>query len=245
MLDVSLAAAFVAGMISFFSPCVLPLVPAYLSMVTGVSVDELQDSPKNQRLTILRGTGLFFLGFTVVFIMLGATASAAGSFLLQNKRVFELVSGIIVIVFGIFLIGLIRPGFMEADKRFQVSTSLGGWGAPVLGGAFAFGWTPCIGPILGTVLTLAATQGSIGRGVLLLFFYSLGLGVPFLVTGLALGEMTRLFGWVKRNFRLINAIAGTILIVFGILLITNNVTTVSAWITEWMDRLGLGFLTTI
>lgn len=247
MTDVSVFAAFFAGIISFFSPCVLPLVPAYLSMVTGLSVDELREreSAKLQRLKVLRGTGLFFLGFTLVFVMLGAGASAVGSFLLDNRRIFELISGVLVIAFGIFLMGVIRPSVLERDHRLQVSSALGGWGAPVMGGAFAFGWTPCIGPILGGVLTLAATQGSVGRGVFLLFVYSLGLGVPFLISGLALTEMSRVFGFVKRHFRTINIVAGSILVVFGVLLVTNQVTRVSNWIINVMDSLGLDGLTAI
>ncbi len=247
MLDVSIIAAFAAGMISFFSPCVLPLVPAYLSIVTGVSVDEIRggDGVKTQRLRVMKGTALFFVGFTLVFVMLGAGASAVGSFLLDNRRIFELVSGLIVIAFGVFLIGVIRPAALEGDHRFAVSDTLGGWAAPVMGGAFAFGWTPCIGPILGAVLTLAATQGSVGRGAMLLLVYSMGLGIPFLISGLALSEMSRLFGWVKRHFRVINIVSGSILVAFGILLITNNVTRISSWMINVMNDLGLDFLTAI
>lgn len=246
-MDVSLLAAFGAGMISFLSPCVLPLVPAYLSIVTGVSVAELQEreTAREQRLKVMRGVGLFMAGFTVVFVLLGASAATVGKFLVRNQRVFEMVFGVVIIVFGVFLAGVIRPMWLERERRFRIGDSLGGWGAPVMGMAFAFGWTPCIGPILGGVLTLAAATGSVGRGIVLLVAYAAGLGVPFLVSGLALSEMSRVFGWFKRNSRLINGVAGGIMIVFGLLMVTGKVTWLSQQIISVMSWLGLDRLTSI
>ncbi len=235
--------AFAGGMLSFLSPCVLPLVPAYLSIVAGVSVEEVQSGTK--RLAVVRGTALFMSGFTIVFVALGATASAVGAFLLSHRRPFEVASGVLVIVFGVFLAGAVRPSWLEQERRFHLDRSLGTWGAPLLGGAFAFGWTPCIGPILGTVLTLAAREASVAQGVLLLFGYSLGLGIPFLLSGLALSELSGLFGWVKRHFRALNLAAGAILVVFGVLLLTNQVTRISGWIQTFFEWIGLDRLTNI
>jgi len=245
--DVSLLAAFGAGMISFLSPCVLPLVPAYLSIVTGVSVAELQEreTAREQRLKVLRGVALFMAGFTAVFVLLGASAATVGKFLVRNQRVFEIAFGVVIIVFGVFLAGILRPMWLERERRFRVGDSLGGWGAPVMGMAFAFGWTPCIGPILGGVLTLAAATASVGRGIALLVAYAAGLGVPFLLSGLALSELSRVFGWFKRHARLINAIAGTIMVVFGLLMVFGKVTWLSQQIIGFMTWLGLDRLTAI
>lgn len=237
--DPSVIAVFFAGMVSFFSPCVLPLVPAYLSMVAGVSVSDIEEGTREARLKVLRGTGLFVAGFTTVFMLLGVGASAIGSFLVSHKSFFNLVSGIVIIAFGIMLMGLVRPRFLEQERRFRAGTALGTWGAPVMGAAFAFGWTPCIGPILGAVLTFAATQGTVAKGALLLLVYSLGLGIPFVATGLLLSEMSGVFGWVKRHFRAINITAGAILVVFGILMLTNNVTRISNWMLERMNDIGI------
>lgn len=245
--DVSLLAAFGAGMISFLSPCVLPLVPAYLSIVTGVSVAELQEreTAREQRLKVMRGVGLFMVGFTVVFVLLGASAATVGKFLVRHQRPFEIVFGVVIIVFGVFLAGVVRPMWLERERRFRVGDSLGGWGAPVMGMAFAFGWTPCIGPILGGVLTVAAASASVGRGIALLVAYAIGLGVPFLLAGLALSEMSRVFGWFKRHSRIINAVAGAIMIVFGLLMVFGKVTWLSQQIIGVMDWLGLEGLTAI
>lgn len=237
--DPSVIAVFFAGLVSFFSPCVLPLVPAYLSMVTGVSVTDIQEGTKGTRLRVMRGTLLFLGGFTLVFMLLGVGASAIGAFLRENRNLMNWISGLVIIAFGILLIGFIRPGFIEQERRFRVDKALGGWGAPVMGAAFAFGWTPCVGPILGAVLTYAATEGTVAKGAWLLFVYSLGLGIPFLVTGLLMSEMSGVFGWVKRHFRAINVTAGTILVIFGLLMITNNVTRISNWLLDRMEQIGI------
>lgn len=228
----SVIAALFAGVLSFFTPCVLPLVPAYLSMVTGMSVLELQEGASGARLKVLRGTGLFFAGFTFVFVLLGTAASAVGSFLLANQRYFNIAAGIVVVLFGLLIIGFVRPHFLEQERRFRVTDTLDGWGAPILGAAFAFGWTPCIGPILGAVLAIASTQGTAFRGAFLLFVYSLGLGIPFLVSGLALSETTRLFDWAKRHFRAINITAGLIMVTFGLLMAFNQMSRISYWLIE-------------
>jgi len=271
MADATIITAFGAGALSFFSPCVLPLVPAYLSMVSGVSVEEIRAGSTQlagagagaesedvivgeklpfwrlspTRFRVLRGTALFMFGFTVVFVFLGATSSAVGRFLLDNRTLLQTISGVFVIIFGVFLAGFLRPTVLEQERRFRFSGESGNWGAPLLGVAFAFGWTPCIGPVLGSVLTLASTSGEVGRGMTLLLSYSLGLGIPFLLSGLALSEMSGLFGFVKRHFRVINLMAGTTMVIFGFLLVFDRITWVSGQVTRFLDQIGLESLTSI
>lgn len=237
--------AFSAGMLSFFSPCVLPMVPGYLSLMSGVGVTEVAAGTVTETRTMLRSTLLFVAGFTVVFTALGATASAVGSALSDNQVALNRVAGVVVIVMGLFIAGMVSPRLLQQERRFHVSPSkLGSFAAPVMGMAFAFGWTPCIGSVLAPILTYAAAEGTVQRGVVLLVFYSLGLGVPFVLSGLALGRLTGAFDWVKRHFRVINLVSGLLLASFGVLLLTNRVGRVSGWILDAMDRLGLDFLTT-
>lgn len=236
---VGILAAFLGGLVSFFSPCVLPLVPAYLSMVTGVSVDELKAPEREQRVVVLRGILLFCAGFSIVFILLGGGTALLGSVLVRNRPIFEKVAGVLVILMGLFLIGVLRPKSLERERRFRVAGVMSGWGAPVMGIAFAFGWTPCIGPVLGAILTLAANEGDVAAGMGLLAVYSLGLAVPFVLSGLALSEMTRVFGWVKRNFRAINITAGSIMVVFGVMIFTGTLTRLSLWLFEAFDSVGI------
>ena len=239
--------AFSAGMLSFFSPCVLPMVPGYLSLMSGVSVTDVAAGTvtATRTRTLVRSTLLFVAGFTVVFTALGATASAVGSALVEHQVGLNRLAGAVIIVMGLFLAGMVSPRLLERERRFHVSPSkLGPFAAPVMGMAFAFGWTPCIGSVLAPILTLAAADGTVGRGVVLLVFYSLGLGVPFVVSGVALGRLTGTFAWVKRHFRVINVVSGLLLAGFGVLLLTNRVGRVSGWILDTMDRLGLDFLTT-
>jgi cytochrome c-type biogenesis protein len=287
-----LLVAFGAGMLSFLSPCVLPLVPAYLSMVSGLSAAELsalQEAPRparapepvavgvpvgpagaagpapdpapgpvevgiapsdlrRERSRLLRGILAFIAGFTVVFTILGASASALGRLFLTHQRTLETVSGILIVVFGALLVamaaGLPLPLAVSGEKRFAVRPSLlGAWAPPVMGMAFAFAWTPCIGPVLASVLALAAgTGGSATGGIALLLAYSLGLGVPFLLSGLALGRMTDMLARVRGRLRWVDLVGGTILVVFGILLLTGHVDVISAHISRWLDDLHLGRL---
>ncbi len=233
--------AFGAGMLSFLSPCVLPLVPGYLSLMSGLSAAELE----TQRARLLRATLLFVAGFTVVFIALGASASAVGQTLQDHQRGLNLAAGVVVIVMGVVLAGVVSPAVLMRERRFHVSPSaLGVFAPPVMGMAFAFGWTPCIGLVLGPILTLAAAEGTVVRGVVLLVAYSLGLGVPFVISGLALGRLASAFGWVKRRSRLINAVAGALLVGFGLLLVTDNVSWLSRHIADLLRAVGLDRLST-
>jgi cytochrome c-type biogenesis protein len=233
--------AFGAGMLSFLSPCVLPLVPGYLSLMSGLSAGELA----TERARVLRATLLFVAGFTVVFVALGATASALGEALQDHQRGLNQAAGVVVIIMGIVLAGVASPAVLMRERRFHVSpSSLGVFAPPVMGMAFAFGWTPCIGLVLGPILTLAASEGTVVRGVVLLVAYSFGLGVPFVLSGLALARLTAAFGWVKRHFRVINAVAGALLVAFGVLLVTDNVSWLSRHIADWLRAIGLDRLST-
>jgi cytochrome c-type biogenesis protein len=237
----NIVVAFGAGMLSFLSPCVLPLVPGYLSLMSGLSAAELD----TERARLLRSTLLFVAGFTVVFVALGATASAVGQTLQDHQRGLNQVAGVVIIVMGIVLAGAVSPAVLMRERRFHVSPSaLGVYAPPVMGMAFAFGWTPCIGLVLGPILTLAAADGTVWHGVVLLVFYSLGLGVPFVVSGLALARLTGAFGWVKRHFRVINAIAGALLVAFGLLLLTGNVSWLSRHVADLLRAIGLDRLST-
>ena len=297
-----LLVAFGAGMLSFLSPCVLPLVPAYLSMVSGLSAAELSAlsapvapalSPSSERAAVavsvtgaggvvgsatgpadlpdetasgpggptqvdlrkerhrlLRGILAFIAGFTVVFTILGASASAIGHLFLTHQQSLEWVSGLLIVLFGAVLVamaaGWTLPAALSGERRFVVRPSLlGAWAPPIMGMAFAFAWTPCIGPVLGSVLALAAgTGGSATGGVALLLAYSLGLGVPFLLTGLAFGRMTDALARVRSRLRLVDLIGGAVLIAFGLLLLTGNVHVVSSTISNWLHDLHLDRLAT-
>jgi cytochrome c-type biogenesis protein len=255
--------AFGAGTLSFLSPCVLPLVPGYLSMVTGLSAVELAaaphaSSPAVAMRPVLRGIGLFVAGFTVVFVALGAAASGLGQFLHAHLQGLTHLSGVVVILLGlVLLLGTVpapvwvRVGTgplavltrVSGERRFDVRPStLGTWAAPVMGMAFAFAWTPCIGPVLSVVLGLAASNGSLPGGVLLLFAYSLGLAVPFVATGLAFGRLTTVFARAHRGLWVIEVAAGAILVAFGIVLLTVHMQWISVQLQSLLKDIGLGRL---
>jgi len=239
-----LALAFGAGMLSFLSPCVLPLVPGYVSMVSGLSATELQAGERRDLVPVLRGVLGFVAGFTVVFTALGAAASGLGRLLLTHQRTLDIAAGAVVVVLGLWLAGLGTPRLVQRDRRFHPRPSrLGAWAPPVMGMAFAFGWTPCVGPVLGGVLGLAATRATLGSGLVLLVAYSLGLGVPFLATGLAFGRLTAVFARVRPRLRLVNAVAGAALVAFGVLLVTDQLHLVSSAVASVLRDLGLGRLT--
>ena len=218
-----LLVAFGAGMLSFLSPCVLPLVPGYVSMVSGLSAAEIEAGAARDVGALLRGVVGFVAGFTLVFTALGAAASGLGHLLLGHERTLDVAAGALVVVFGVWMAGIATPTRFLRERRFHPRPSrLGAWAPPVLGMAFAFGWTPCVGPVLGGVLGLAATRATLGSGVALLVAYSLGLGVPFLATGLALGRLTSLFARVRRRLFVVNLVSGVALVAFGVLLLTDN-----------------------
>jgi len=239
-----LLVAFGAGMLSFLSPCVLPLVPAYVSMVSGLSAAEIEAGERRNLVPLLRGVLGFIAGFTVVFTALGATASGLGRLLLDHQRGFVIAAGVVVIVLGALLTGIVSPRFLARERRFHPRPSrLGVWAPPVMGMAFAFGWTPCIGPVLGGVLGLAAKGPTLTSGLVLLVAYSLGLGVPFLAAGLAFGHLTEVMARVRPRLKLINAVAGVLLVAFGVVLVTGNLHWLSSVASDALRAVGLGRLT--
>ena len=242
--------AFGGGIISFLSPCVLPLVPAYLSVVTGIDVVEFRGGTVTLARTVrtLRTTLLFILGFSVVFILLGLAATSIGRALFSDRVLFTRVSGVILIAMGGFLLAsqYVRSPTLLGEKRFHPRlSSLGPYAAPLAGMAFAFGWTPCIGPILSSVLSVAAVQGQAVRGGLLLAAYSLGLGVPFLIAGLGFTKLESTFGWVKRHFRIITLLSSLALMFFGALLALDRFIVLTQQLSNFMDYAGLGRLVTL
>ncbi len=238
--NIGLLTAFLAGLISFISPCVLPLVPGYVSFIAGRSLDELDAPSHFTRLTLFTQSTSFVLGFSTVFITLGASATALGRLLLAYKQEANLIGGIIVVVFGLFMTGLINPRWLHLDLRFVHRIERrGGLVAPyVLGLAFAFGWTPCIGPILGAILTVSASTASIQGGIALLAVYSLGLGIPFLLTAVFLERFLAHQPRLRRWSRPLHLIAGVALILVGITIATGQITKVSYWLLELFPSLG-------
>lgn len=242
--------AFGGGILSFLSPCVLPLVPAYLSVVTGVDVSEFRTKGIGAIGTarVLRTTLLFIVGFSSVFIVLGLAATGIGKVLYSDRVLLTRASGIVLIIMGLFLLGsqYLRLPRLYSERRFQPKfAALGPYAAPVAGMAFAFGWTPCIGPILSSVLSIAASQGKAGQGALLLGAYSLGLGIPFLATGLGFAKLEESFGWVKRHFNALTMISSLALIFFGVLLVLNRFVILTQQLSDLMTLLHLGRLITL
>jgi len=232
--NVNVLAAFLFGAFSFLSPCVLPLLPGYLSMMSGYSAADLSGGSVSTA-RMLRVTVLFVIGFTAVFIALGATATTLGKSLLRNNSTITVISGWLVIAMGLFLAvsaiwnpRLLRP-FMR-ERRADVRPSrLGAFAPPVMGVAFGFAWTPCIGPTLGAILTVAATQSTVKQGMFLLFVYSLGLGIPFVLAGIGITKVYGAFGRVKRHFLQISVASGVLLAGFGVLMVTGHLTDLNQW----------------
>ncbi len=238
--------AFGAGIASFVSPCVLPLVPSYLSMMSGVGVRNGPDGPGAgadgaDRARLLWSTLLFVAGFSLVFAVLEATASALSHPLQAHKLVLSDVAGALIVAMGV-LIAFQLP-WLQREHRFAVRPSrLGPWAAPVMGMTFAFGWTPCITPVLAAVLGLASSGGTLARGEEMLVAYSFGLGVPFVLTGLAFGRLSGALGFARRHSRAVSLVSGALLAALGVLIITGEVGVVSSWTNSLLDHIGLGAL---
>jgi cytochrome c-type biogenesis protein len=232
---VGYAAAFAGGLVSFLSPCVLPVVPPYLSLITGVDVQQLRDGGRLHATRIARQTALFAAGFSAVFIALGLSATAAGRTLAAHQALITRIAGLTVLAMALFLaVSLVAsvPG-LERDTRFQPRLSrLGIFAAPVAGAAFGFGWTPCIGPVLASVLAVAATQAHVTEGGLLLTAYSAGLAVPFLAIGLLYGRLLGIIAWVRRHTAAITLASAALMAVFGVLLTFDRMT----WITSELQQ---------
>jgi cytochrome c-type biogenesis protein len=239
MTDVSLLAAFGAGILSFISPCVLPLVPGYISFVSGVSFDQMQAADAASRAATRRQmliTSLaFVLGFSVVFICLGASATAIGHLLRHQKTILERIAGAVIIIFGLHLAGVFRIKWLDKDTRVQTSgRPASPIGAFLVGLAFAFGWTPCIGPILGGILAIAGSKNSVGEGVALLAVYSAGLGIPFLVTSLAIDRFFVASKRIRKYYKPIEIASGALLVVLGVLIFTNRFTILSNYFSKFL-----------
>ena len=241
MLDVTWGGAFLAGLISFVSPCVLPIVPPYLCFLAGVSLDELtQDGGGDGVAAKVIGSAVaFVLGFTTVFMALGATASVIGQTVTRHLDVLSIIAGIVIIAMGLHFLGLFRLGFLYREARIQVSRKPAGLlGAYLVGLAFAFGWTPCVGPVLGTVLFVAGSEDTLLRGTSLLAAYSLGIGLPFVGAAMFAGPFLRWAGRFKRHLGAVEKTMGGLLVVTGLLFVTGQMTVMSYWLLEAFPVLG-------
>jgi len=232
--NISLLVAFTAGLISFLSPCVLPLIPSYMAFITGISLEELSvhENLKKIRLTVVWNSLLFIGGFSSIFIAMGASATFLGTFLQENIRWFEIIGGSVVIILGLHFAGLFKLKFLERERKFHLKNKpLGFLGTFVVGMAFGAGWTPCVGPILGSILTLAATTQDVAKGIVLLLFYSLGLGIPFFLAGILLHKFFEYFKTIRKYFRIITAVGGILLIIVGVLLISGYFTAMFSYLS--------------
>ncbi len=207
-----------AGLISFLSPCVLPLIPGYISYISGSSLNELIEKKNINLIPII----LFTVGFSIVFIIFGAASTFLGQILLQNSFELRIIAGLVIIIFSLHIIGIINIKFLNYEKRIDTNISSNFFSPILIGMAFAFGWTPCIGPILGSILVLAATEESLSKGILLLSFYSIGLAIPFILSGYLIQKFLIFSKNFKKNIKLVSKIGGIILLITGILIITNQ-----------------------
>ena len=255
MENVSLFGAFIAGVLSFISPCVLPLIPGYLSFISGVSLEEmrgmpvaaggggaavtagvgdtaLNDAAKRQVVV----TSLFFiLGFSLVFVALGASATVLGQFLMDRLTVLGKIAGVLLVIFGLHTMGVFKINWLLQEKRVHMQSKPAGMvGAMIVGISFAFGWTPCIGPILSAILLVAAQQESVNQGIILLSIYSLGLAIPFLLTALAINQFFVAFSKIRRHYHTIEIVSGLLMIVIGVLIFTNRFTIIAQWLTPYL-----------
>ena len=215
---IELIIALGAGLISFLSPCVLPLIPGYISYISGSSINELVEKKNIKLFPII----LFTVGFSIVFIIFGAASTYLGQVLLQNSYELRVAAGLVIVILSLHIIGLINLKFLNYEKRIQTNININFFSPILIGMAFAFGWTPCIGPILGSILILAATEESINKGLLLLFFYSLGLALPFILSGYLIQKFLIFSKNFKKNINLVSKIGGIILLITGILILTNQ-----------------------
>lgn len=244
--NVTLLAAFGAGVLSFISPCVLPLIPGYLSYVSGLSLDDLKAgaittegasaaAQSDARRRVIIASLAFILGFSLVFVSLGASASFVGQFLMSRLTLLGRIAGAIIIIFGLHTMGVFRIEWLYQDTRVQSTRRPAGFfGAILVGIAFAFGWTPCIGPILAGILAIAAAQDTVGDGVRLLSAYSLGLGVPFFATALAINRFFAAVARIRRYYHAIEVVSGALLVVIGVLIFTNKFTIIAQWLTPYL-----------
>ena len=230
---IELFIAFGAGLISFLSPCVLPLIPGYVSFITGSTLNEILEKKKIDLLPLI----VFSLGFSFVFIIFGATASFLGQILLQNSQILRTIAGVIIIIFSLQLIGVLNIKFLNVEKKFYTKKSNNIFLVFIVGMAFGFGWTPCIGPILGSILALASTEETIYKAILLLSFYSLGLAIPFVLSGYLMQKFLLFSKNFKRNINLVTKGGGIILLITGVLILTNQLQVLGYYILNYLPFL--------
>ncbi|WP_298439304.1 cytochrome c biogenesis CcdA family protein [Geobacter sp.] len=234
--NITIFGAFIAGLLSFLSPCVLPLIPSYITYITGLSFADLQaehPSHKVRQQTIIHSL-LFITGFTVVFVLLGASATFVGGFLQEHMESIRKVGGVLIIIFGIHVSGLVPIHLLLGEKRFTLHRKPAGYlGSFLVGLAFAAGWTPCIGPILATILMVAATEETVVHGIVLLFVYSMGLAIPFFLSSLAMHQFLVFFNRFKKHIRILEVVTGLFLIVVGVMIFTNYLSILSRYTTKW------------
>lgn len=223
--DVSLPIAFGAGFLSFFSPCILPMIPAYIMYITGVNAEE---DVTRKRMLALRRTLAFILGFTIIFIIMGSSATIIGKVFIRNKDIFSKISGIIIIVFGLNMMGIIKLKFLNFNKRAAAPKKIVNWFSSMLMGmAFAAGWTPCFGPVLASILIFAGGAATISKGIILLLIYSIGMGIPFILTALFINVFDKLLTRSERVLKYIPIISGVVMVIFGLLVFFNKVINIS------------------
>ena len=228
--------SFFAGMISFLSPCVLPLIPGYLSFICGTDLENLQ---KKSKYFILQKSALFVLGFSLIFVLLGASSTFFGSFFLAKSQIFSNIIAVIIIIFGLYLTGIINFNFFNNEFRFYISKYSNNFSFPfVVGMGFAFGWTPCIGPILGSILALASLENSLSQGIFLLLIYSIGLGVPFMLAGYYMGNFLLFSKKARKSIMAIQKISGVVLIITGVLIFTSKLQTLGFYILDFFPFLA-------
>ncbi len=238
--EVSLLAAFAAGVLSFISPCVLPLIPGYISFISGLTLEEMQAdrSASPARRQALAASLAFVLGFTLVFVAAGASATAIGRFLLAQAPVLQKIAGAILILLGLHMMRVFRIGFLDTEKRVHTQRKPAGpVGAFLVGVAFAVGWTPCIGPILGAILAIAASRDSVGEGIQLLAVYSLGLGVPFLLTAVAINRFFAATARIRRHYHAIELVSGGLLVAVGVLIFFDRFTLIARYLEPYLPTL--------
>ncbi len=223
--NVSLSIAFGAGLLSFFSPCILPLIPAYIMYITGVSV---RDELSNNKILVLTRTLGFVIGFTMIFIIMGTSASFLGKIFVRNKQIFSKISGILIILFGLKMMGILNLQFLDMQKKLKINMKTTNWfGSILMGMAFAVGWTPCFGPVLASILIYSGNSGTVSTGIYLLFIYSIGMAIPFVLTALFIDMFSKFFNKTKKIMIYIPKICGFIMIVFGVLMFLNKLVDIS------------------
>jgi cytochrome c-type biogenesis protein len=237
--NVSVPAALIAGLISFLSPCVLPLVPPYLIYLTGATIEHVEhdETIAASRRAVMMSAALFVLGFSTVFVLLGASASLIGSLIRAWSAELSILAGIVIIVMGLHFLGLTRIGLLMREGRLPIPKPVGLWGAYVMGLAFAFGWTPCIGPILAAILSIAAAEATVAKGAGLLAVYSAGLGIPFLIAAFMVEQFSTLFARMKGQLVNVERAMGVLMIITGIGFLTGAVSGVSVWLLETFPSL--------